>query len=178
MAFEILPSALQAAVETALHSPVSVIGVLSGGDVNRALQIQTSTGFAVLKWHETASPDVFVCEADGLRALDETGALRVPDVLAVGDGENAPAFLVLEWIPTGTPRNMDDFSRRFARGLAKLHQTTIQRGEFFGYTRNNYLGSQPQTNTPRTHDWVTFYREKRIGAQWERARSLGYGNGF
>ena len=167
-----LPSALQNAIEAALGCSVSVAGVLSGGDVNRAVQIQTGTGLAVLKWHETASRDVFLCEADGLQALGETGTLRVPHVLAVGGDETAPALLVLEWIPPGSPQNMDTFSRRFAHGLAQMHQTTAERGEKYGYAINNYLGSQPQTNTPRTSDWAAFYRDNRIVPQWERARKL------
>ena len=172
-----LPPDLQNAVEAALGCPVSVVGVLSGGDVNHVVKIRMGNEFAVLKWHETASPDVFICEADGLQALGETGALRVPRVLAVGDDQNAPAFLVLEWIQSGAARKPDAFSRQFARGLAELHQTTAQRGEPFGYAIENYLGSQPQKNTPRTEDWAAFYREHRIVPQWERARSAGRVNG-
>ena len=168
-----MPPLVREAVEAKLNTRVVEAVRLSGGDVNRAAKIQAQNGAtAVVKWHDAAPPGAFLCEADGLQAIGETGAVRVPNVLAVSD---TPAFLILEWIAPVSPTA--DFSETFARALARMHRETAQENGAFGYAINNYLGSQPQMNLPRTDNWAAFYRERRLGPQIERAQSKGLVSG-
>jgi fructosamine-3-kinase len=69
---------------------------------------------AFVKW---GPPDArsFPEEAEGLKALARRGGLRVPRVLAV-----APRWIVLEYLPPGTPGA--DTDHRLGTGLAHLHR--------------------------------------------------------
>ncbi|NJL93904.1 MAG: fructosamine kinase family protein [Anaerolineae bacterium] len=54
-------------------------------------------------------------------------------------------------------------------GLARLHQITQAQ---HGLAQDNFIGSLPQPNTP-SDDWLSFYRDQRIGAQVRLARARG-----
>jgi fructosamine-3-kinase len=82
--------------------------------------------------------DMFSREAEGLGALAEAEAIRVPEVLAV-----SPEGLVLELIEKGT--RVPDFYESFGRGFARLHEF---RGKACGFAHDNFLGSTPQPNRP------------------------------
>jgi protein-ribulosamine 3-kinase len=123
-----------------------------------------------IKRSEVARSGMFAAEADGLRALGNVGSIRVPRVIAVadpdapGDCESQP-FLVLEAIETSeAPRS---FHREFGRRLAELHAAA--RGDTFGFSRGNWIGSTPQPN-PSTKDWVDFWRIARLGHQLSLVR--------
>jgi len=55
--------------------------------------------------------------------------------------------------------------------LATLHRRT---GKAFGFTQDNFIGSSPQRNT-WNNDWISFWREERLGFQLELAAENGYG---
>jgi len=55
--------------------------------------------------------------------------------------------------------------------LARLHRVTRGR---YGWDHDNTIGSTPQINTPAA-DWVTFWRERRLGFQLRLAASNGHG---
>ena len=120
-------------------------------------------------------PDMFECEAEGLRALAEAEAIRVPAVLAV-----AADALVLEAIPHGARKA--DFARDFGRRFARLHAF---RGKACGFAHDNYIGSTPQRNRPLdgswqdAHDpdgsaWPAFFLERRLRYQARLAAENGY----
>jgi len=114
--------------------------------------------------------DMFEREAEGLLALAEPGAIRVPEGPVPGTAGEL-AFLVMEAIPRGHPKPgyFEDFGRRFAR----LHRLTAREsGERFGFAHDNYIGSTPQPNG-WMDDWVGFFRERRLGFQIELARRNG-----
>lgn len=142
---------------------------LSGGDVAQAALVETKDERFVVKWRDDAPPDFFAREADGLQRLGATGAIRVPEVWAVHD-ESAPAFIVLEYIAWPDDYDEDAFGKRFGVALAQMHLTSP--ASAFGLEHDNFLGSQPQTNTPSA-DWPSFYRERRLLPQIERARAKG-----
>lgn len=147
----------------------NVAGV-SGGDINEAAKITLSDGRTLfLKYNPEPLPRLFEVEARGLALLREARAVRVPHVYAVRPStEDHPAFLLMEWLPTGSSRT-PDVMREFGRKLARLHQHTW---ESYGLDYDNYIGSLPQRNTP-TRSWVEFYRGQRLGAQRELAKRLG-----
>jgi fructosamine-3-kinase len=157
-----------------LYAASSILGhldniePLSGGDVARAVRAVTAAGAVFLKWKPGAPPDLFAKEADGLARLRTAGAIRVPDVLAVG--EDTP-FLALEYIAPKRPNDPPRFRQRFAEGLAQLHAENPAPDGCFGLEIDNYLGSQPQPNGPLP-GWGQFYRDRRLAPQIERARIM------
>jgi len=104
-------------------------------------------------------------EADGLRALGATNAVRVPAPIACGvAGEYA--YLALEWLEFG--RGGHDSA--LGHALAQLHRTTSPR---FGGARPNTIGTTPQDNA-WSHDWAAFFRDRRIAPQLMLAARNGH----
>lgn len=153
-----LEEALRAALET---KDLKVLGLsrVGGGCIHNAARVATTAGDFFAKWNEACAPDLFVREADGLRALHaaESG-LVVPRVLAASaPGNDAPAFIVMEHLtPARAGGSRDD--ERLGRGLAAIHR---HRGDAFGFPSTTYCGATPQDNT-RSSDWVEFYAERRL----------------
>ncbi len=142
---------------------------LSGGDVNRAARVATGQGTVFVKWKPDAPPGFFALEADGLRRLHEAGALRVPEVLEIGD---ETPFLALEYIAAQPPQDEGRFARRLGEGLAALHRDHPAPGALYGLDVDNFLGSQPQSNAPQS-EWWSFYRDSRLVPQIEKAGQKG-----
>lgn len=115
--------------------------------------------------NDRAQLDNFAAEADGLTALAAAG-IRVPEVLCCGES-GSEAFLVLEYLDL---RVSGDYAA-LGRALALLHSA---RGEFFGWQRDNYIGTTPQLNR-RASSWTDFWRDSRLGPQLELASRKGLG---
>lgn len=144
-----------------------------GGCIHRSGVVELAGGGTVfLKANSELPDDVFEREAEGLRALAESGCLRVPRDPLPGVAADGTRFLVMEAIElTGSPGGdrrgfFEDFGRRFAR----LHRETP--GERYGFAHDNYLGPTPQPN-PRYDDWGSFFRDHRLGHQLRLARETG-----
>ena len=133
----------------------SVIFNLSGESKWR---MPTKAGMAFVKTISAAHDSPFVAEAAGLRQLREAGAVRVPDVWAVGTAVNL-SLIVIEWLDL--VRNTDASDAMFGKQLAAQHRHTAQR---FGWHVDNTLGASPQPN-PWTDTWSEFFREHRLGHQ-------------
>lgn len=169
-----LPPALKQAIRDALGLEPLRVTPVGGGMISRAAKIETTQGTLFVKWNEAAPPGMFTAEWEGLAALRATQTLRVPDVLVMQDGvENAPSFLVMEYIESRPPSDPERFAQRFGEGLADLHQS--RSGDFggFGFPQDNFIGSLPQKSTPHP-DWATFYRDCRLLPQIEMARERGH----
>jgi len=111
-------------------------------------------------------------EADGLRLLAATGAIRVPAVAAAGS-EGDVAYLILDWL------DLDGALDHAALGcaLAALHRAPAPqgpRGERFGGARDNWIGGTPQRNGWHD-DWPAFFRDARLAPQLALAARNGYG---
>jgi fructosamine-3-kinase len=164
-----LPSRIRHDVDAALAAhgarPVAKVASLSGGCISAAARIEDAAGTPFfLKWGESdETPDLFVEEARSLRALERTGAVRVPGVIA-----ESAAFLLLEWLEPGSAR--PDAWARAGRALAHLHRTHTAE---FGWEHDNYIGSLPQSNAWQ-RDWPAFWRDARILPQLERAYAAGH----
>ncbi len=139
---------------------------VSGGDINDAYRLTLSDGRSVfMKANRSASPAFFQAEADGLEAIRDVGAIRVPGVIACGHDDSVGSYLLLEWIESkGRERN---FWEAFGHNLAAMHRANSSGG--FGWKADNFIGARPQINTP--HDnWVAFYRDCRLAPQFRDAR--------
>ncbi|MEY6431255.1 fructosamine kinase family protein [Thioalkalicoccus limnaeus] len=141
---------------------------LGGGCINTSVLLTDGERRFFVKLNEASRVAMFEAEAAGLAALAATGAMRVPQPLCYG-ATAGRAFLVMEYIPLGG-RTKADGPALAGRQLAALHRTTWER---YGWTRDNTIGSTPQPNAP-DRDWVTFWRERRLGHQLRLAAANGY----
>lgn len=170
-----LEEAVAALIESATDTSARIRrrGAVGGGCISQAEIIELEDGRRYfLKSNADGPADLFERELEGLRALGEVGAVRVPEVIGSGGfppaGDGLPPFLVLEAIESGAPAR--DYQESFGRQLARLHRESRQ--ERFGFVADNYLGSTPQPN-PWKSDWVEFWREARLGFQLDLARRQG-----
>lgn len=110
-------------------------------------------------------------EADGLRAIADTWAVRAPRVAAVGaEGHNA--YLVVEWLDLSAQTD----SAALGSALAQMHRAKPQtgpRGERFGWHRDNFIGATPQANG-WSDDWPAFFVERRLAPQFALAARNGF----
>src|SRR5690606_37896225 len=103
-------------------------------------------------------------EAEGLRWLAETRAVRVREVLAVRDEEGADLrVLVLTWIDQKLPA--PDHDEQLGRDLARLHRTGAPS---FGWERDNFIADLPQSTRARP-TWAEFYAAERVEPLARRA---------
>ena len=164
-----LRRAVGGALEAVTGAPVGFELEETGSGLHRIWILADDRGRRwFVKSSASAPPDQFPTEAEGLLALAEAGALRVPRHPTAG---GPPPFLLMEGIATGT--RGPEFAEELGRGLAELHRRAP--GERFGFARDNYLGATPQPNG-WLDDWETFVRERRLQPQLESIRRKGLGD--
>lgn len=140
-----------------------------GGDTHSAMIVSDGRTRYFVKHGGPGHDELFEAEIDGLAALADTGAVRVPAVVAMGADE-AGACLILEHLDL-RPLSSPEDGTRFAAALAELHENI---GEVFGWGRDNFIGRTPQSNSP-TMNWARFVAEQRIAPQFALARTHGFG---
>lgn len=164
----ILDSAIQEKLKALLETsnPLKIHPV-GGGSINNTYRVRSDNRSVFVKTnHADTYPKMFEAEARGLELLRNNSGFSIPKVEKVG-AIGSTAFLVMEWIPSGTPA--DDFWEQFASHLAKLHRHTNQQ---FGLDHQNYIGSLQQQNEFRSN-WAEFYIEMRLEPQLRTARDNG-----
>jgi len=139
-----------------------------GGSINECRRWETARGPLFVKLAAVSLRAMLEAEAEGLRELAAAGAVRVPQVLAVGEASDS-AYLALEWIDFAPGTRTTD--SRLGEQLARQHSHTADR---FGWHRGNTIGSTPQQNA-WADDWMAFFRERRLLFQLDLARSRGHG---
>ncbi len=170
-----LPRKLLEDAETALSNHVAhrveIVGAerVTGGCIHQTARLSTNLPEDFfIKWAPEPLSDVFAAEADGLSALRNSTDLTVPLVIGHSEGDRDPAWLLLEYVPRGSPA--PDYSERLGRALADLHEP--REGQY-GWHRSNYIGSLPQTNGP-VADWSEFWWVARLEPQLKLAVDRGY----
>jgi fructosamine-3-kinase len=114
---------------------------------------------------------MFIAEQRGLQRLAAANALRIPAVFACHEANGqTPAFLAMEWLGRGAANPQVD--EALGRGLAQLHRAT---GSRYGLDHDNFIGANRQPNG-QSDDWVTFFRQQRLGFQMDLAARNGYLN--
>jgi fructosamine-3-kinase len=161
-------SHLSSAIHDATHRPFEVCSAtsVSGGSINEAFRLEGTNGECYfLKLNDARHHPMFVAEAAGLDTISATGTLRVPQPIAQGIADTQ-SYLILEYLEL--------YSRGHARllgeQLAEMHRC---KGRAFGFAEDNFIGTTSQSNT-WTEDWVTFWREQRLGFQLQLAAKEGY----
>lgn len=157
-------------IESATDQPFGLLKAmpLSGGDINAAYRLQAENRNFFVKLNSPDRLAMFEAEAAGLQALMQTQSIRVPKLIVCGKTTDH-AFLVLEYIALN---NLNTRSEQLlGQQLAQLHR---QNQDYFGWHRDNTIGSTTQVNG-RYDDWITFWSEQRLGHQLTLAAAKGYG---
>ena len=152
-----------AGIEAGSASPRPV----SGGDISSAWRLDARSSPLFLKTGPASSYEMFAAEAEGLAALAEAQAVRVPAVLALGEYDDG-AFVALEWLDFGAGDR--DCERLLGQQLAAQHRCTQTR---FGWHRDNTIGLTPQHNE-WSDDWVDYFGRQRLGYQLQLAAKNGF----
>jgi fructosamine-3-kinase len=152
---------LEGELRRALEAPrlqVLAVDPVSGGCIHHAVRLRTTHGDWFAKWNEGCASDLFLAEAEGLRALRAAGSsLRIPQVLLASlPAEGRPACIVMEYLPSAHGRGIDQDA--LGAGLAAIH---ARPAAGFGFAVTTYCGPTAQDNRP-CGSWPAFYAERRL----------------
>lgn len=140
---------------------------VGGGSINDSAIFSGRCGRQFfVKRNQADKLDMFTAEAEGLAALAQAKAIRVPETICTGQA-SAESFIVMQYIHFGSGNAGSHAS--LGRQLAQMHRYTATE---YGWYRDNTIGSTPQPNT-RSRDWLEFLREQRLGFQLELANRQG-----
>lgn len=157
-------TSLSAAIHCFAGENALVVSVrsVSGGDINDSYCIALSDGSRVfMKKNTSVGSSFFRAEADGLSAIASTRTAEVPQILAYGEEEDF-GFLIMKYIESDRPRA--DYWETLGRQLARMHKAdtgVFVNGGRFGFYEDNFIGRNPQINTPCS-SWITFFRDFRL----------------
>ncbi len=162
-----LPDALRESLRKELGKDVLAFAPVGGGCIANAGRLDVLNATLFLKWSDGEAAHTFVPEGEGLRALEASEtSLKIPEVRAARTStDNAPGFLVLEWIEQGAKGRT--YWNELGRGLAEMHRHT---SDSYGFESDNFIGRLPQRNGMRAL-WPEFFREERLAPQVALARS-------
>ena len=140
---------------------------VAGGDISKAYRLETETESFFCKLHEGADAlNMFQTERAGLETVALTKTIATPKVLLC-DALEKGAFLLMEYIEPKNPSAHD--MELFGHQLATMH--LVSDANKFGWQRNNFIGSLPQSNK-RNSDWSEFYVRERLVPQLRMAYDL------
>ena len=141
------------------------------GSINEAWRVELASGtVAFVKTRRGSSGIEFEAEAAGLRWLAEAGAVRVPEVLAVG---TEPGWLALEWVEAGPVS--EGAADELGSGLARLHDAGAQaHGALPPGSPDEVLRIGPlELVAGPTDSWPTFYAGRFLEPLARQARDRG-----
>lgn len=155
----------EAILEESLRKPVKVLDTTfaAGGCINNTLKLKTTQGDFFLKWQSGIADDMFEKEAQGLKILAETKAIKIPEVVSYGklDGKN---YLLMEHIPSDLPES--GYWKKFGTALAEMHRNNSS--DKYGLDHDNYIGKLPQPND-FNDSWIEFFIKQRLEFQLKLA---------
>jgi len=162
--------AISEQIESATGQTLKVASAhaLSGGDINSAYRLQGDNKAYFVKLNRADLVAMFEAEFAGLQDISSTQTVRVPAPVVCGKTATH-SFLVLENIEFGYSNKASD--RLLGQQLALMHR---QQQPYFGWLHDNTIGSTLQLNS-QSNDWLTFWREQRLGFQLKLAADKGYG---
>jgi fructosamine-3-kinase len=166
-----LLAAIAAHISQVTHRPFAPAEqqTVGGGCINQAFKLADGERAFFVKVNQASQLAMFEAERDGLSEMYSSQTIRVPQPLCCGVSQ-ASAYIVMEWIPLGGQTDSDQAWRRMGEQLAALHNTLSPKG--FGWHRDNTIGATPQKNGWWT-DWSVFWRDRRLGPQFELAHDRG-----
>ena len=154
------------AAATGVAFAASALEPVAGGDTSQAFRVGDGERRFFVKTCSRERAAMFDAEVGALDALAGVDAVRVPRPVCTGVASDR-AYLVLDYLDL---RARGD-AALLGTQLARLHRAPQHQ---FGWSRDNWIGSTPQPNG-WAGDWIAFWRERRLGFQFERAAQNGYG---
>lgn len=160
-----IAAAVAGSIADATGSPQAAFSLepVGGGCIHRAFKLTTDTAGGKRSWFVKANDAdkaaMFDAEARGLKSLAKAGAIRVPEVIVAGGDDDEHTWLVLEWLDLA-PLAAGS-GARLGEALAAQHRRPQPK---FGWPRDNFIGSSPQSNA-LADDWLDFWRMHRLQAQ-------------
>lgn len=152
-------------ISSCIQDRIRTVTSLSNSSFTRNFSIQCDSHQYFLKL--SANHDCLEAEADGLQAMSASDSIRVPNLVASGKAESI-GFLVVEYL---TLQNCHSNFVRLGSQLAKLHRPTRMP---YGWHRDNFLCGSIQINSHH-HEWTEFFKNNRLGYQFELACNNGFG---
>ena len=122
MSWEAVAASIAAATGAAFA--ICQCSEIGGGCINRGYRISGNSQRYFVKLNRAGQGAMFEAEAEGLRVLANTGAVRVPGPLCTGEDERH-CWLVLEYhdLARGAAGSMAELGQR----LAAMHRSTAER---------------------------------------------------
>ena len=120
-----------------------------------------------VKYNEPSYLEMFRAEALGLHEIANTLTVLVTQPVCWGMTEEI-SYLVLNHLELEPRTETQDIE--LGRTLAALHG---RRSPYFGWYRDNTIGTTAQKNAPHS-DWATFFRDQRLLFQLQLADENGY----
>lgn len=139
---------------------------VGGGCINQVMKISDGSFGYFVKINQASLLPMFEAEAAALDELAASSTVRVPLPVCLGVA-GSQCFLVLEYLDLTGSANMAQLGQQ----LAAMHRICSRQ---YGWWRNNTIGSTPQINDLKA-DWVSFWRQHRLGYQLQLADKQGYG---
>ena len=140
---------------------------VSGGCINQGYNISGDNTEYFVKVNDVSQVEMFAAEALGLKEMYATQTITVPQPICWGTALDS-SYIVLQWLDL--VRGNNSSWRAMGRQLAAMHREG--KGDRFGWSRNNTIGSTPQVNT-WMDNWADFFAEQRIGYQLKLAKRRG-----
>ncbi len=140
---------------------------IGGGDINQAYSISSGRQTYFVKVNQSALVDMFEAEQAGLNEIAATRTIRVPKPISCGQ-VNHHSFLLMENL--NLKRGSSNADAMLGEKLAQLHRV---KQPYFGWFRNNTIGSTPQINDP-SEFWPDFWCHQRLKFQLKLAADKGY----
>ncbi|MEL6469683.1 MAG: fructosamine kinase family protein [Cyanobacteria bacterium J06623_4] len=141
---------------------------IGGGCINQSVRVSDGQRHFFVKVNRAEQLAMFEAERDGLQEMYASQTIRVPRPVCCGISDQS-AYIVMEWIDLGGSRATAAW-QQMGQQLAAMHQVTSEQG--YGWHRNNTIGATPQQNK-WCADWVEFWRDRRLGPQFELAHDRG-----
>lgn len=165
-----IPIDIKNQIENQLSAKIDTSKSIGGGCISDSFIIfMSSEQKCFLKVNHHIPKDMFAKETNGLREIEKSKAIRVPQVILTSDN-----FILMECIEEKTKSK--NFFEDFGIAFAKMHKYCSSQ---FGFYEDNYIGSTIQKNIPdesEKHDWLKFYFNKRLLFQFKLAERNGYVN--
>jgi len=145
---------------------------ITGGCINQTWKVTDNYGEKYfLKTNIPSLENMFVVEANSLIEIEQSNSIRTPHVLVYGSNYDY-SYLVLEYITLEPQINQQYMGIQ----LAHMHKSTNplkESAKQFGWVKNNFIGSTPQSNKPHKH-WASFWKNERLLYQLNLAKTNGY----
>jgi len=145
---------------------ISDVTAVSGGDINFAFEVSTSTGKYFLKVQPDNGQSFFDHEIEGLNLINTVA--NAPEVIKSGTFQNN-AYLVLNYLQFGTGSQYD-----LGQLVAKMHQKHAPK---FGLDHNVTNAKNPKINTWQDN-WGEFYVQQRLEVLVSEVKKKVYWNNY